>query len=155
VAEPFLRPGTTLLHGITFGGHPVAAAIALKNIDIFERDRILDNVRELAPHLRRRMHELGELPIVADVRGDGFFFAAELTNGVGEGRLTNEERQLLVRDVIPAELRKAGLIARADDRGGPLVQIAPPLVCDRDDLDRIVEGLGDVLVEAGRRIGLR
>jgi adenosylmethionine-8-amino-7-oxononanoate aminotransferase len=154
VAEPFFRPGTALLHGITFGGHPVAAAIALKNIEIFERDRVLDNVRELAPHLRRRMHELAELPVVADVRGDGFFFAAELTNGVGDGRLTDEERALLVRDVVPAELRKAGLIARADDRGEPLVQIAPPLVCDQDDLDRIVQGLGDVLVEAGRRIGL-
>jgi adenosylmethionine-8-amino-7-oxononanoate aminotransferase len=133
VAEPFYRPGQALSHGITFGGHPLAAAIARRNLEIFERDKILDGVRELAPHLRARMHELRELPGVLDVRGDGFFYAAELD----------------VEDLNPirAGLLRAGLIARADDRGAPVVQIAPPLVCEREQLDEIVDKVGAVLGE--------
>ena len=137
VAEPFYRPGQALSHGITFGGHPVAAAIALRNLDIFERDKILDGVRELAPHLRARMHELAALPIVREVRGDGFFYAAELLL----------EDATLIKGAIPRRLREVGLIARADDRGAPVVQIAPPLVCEREHLDEIVDKIGNVLGE--------
>jgi adenosylmethionine-8-amino-7-oxononanoate aminotransferase len=133
VAEPFYRPGQALSHGLTFGGHPLAAAIALRNLDIFERDKILDGVRDRTSHLRQRWQELRQLPGVVDVRGDGFFYAAELD----------------VEDLNPikAGLLKAGLIARADDRGAPVVQIAPPLVCEREHLDEIVNKVGDVLGE--------
>jgi adenosylmethionine-8-amino-7-oxononanoate aminotransferase len=134
VAEPFYRPGQALSHGLTFGGHPLAAAIALRNLDIFERDKILDGVRELAPHLKARMRELEALDVVREVRGDGFFYAAELD----------------VDDLNPirAGLLRAGLIARTDDRGAPVVQIAPPLVCEREHLDEIVDRIGDVLGES-------
>ncbi|MFC0434252.1 aminotransferase class III-fold pyridoxal phosphate-dependent enzyme [Kutzneria buriramensis] len=134
VAEPFYRPGQALSHGLTFGGHPLAAAIALRNLDIFERDKILDGVRELAPHLSSRMHELEALDVVKEVRGDGFFYAAELD----------------VDDLNPirAGLLRAGLIARADDRGAAVVQIAPPLVCEREHLDEIVDKIGGVLGES-------
>ena len=133
-AEPFYRPGQTLSHGITFGGHPLSAAIALRNLDIFERDKILDGVRERSPHLRARMRELRELPGVVDIRGDGFFYAVELD----------------IDDLNPikAGLLRAGLIARADDRGAPVVQIAPPLVCEREQLDEIVDRIGGVLGES-------
>ncbi|HEY0495005.1 MAG TPA: aminotransferase class III-fold pyridoxal phosphate-dependent enzyme [Kutzneria sp.] len=133
VAEPFFRPGQALAHGLTFGGHPLAAAIALRNLEIFERDKILDGVRERTPHLRARMRELRELPGVVDVRGDGFFYAAELA----------------VDDLAPitAGLLDAGLIARTDSRGKPVVQIAPPLVCEREHLDEIVDRIGGVLAE--------
>jgi adenosylmethionine-8-amino-7-oxononanoate aminotransferase len=134
VAEPYYRPGQSLSHGLTFGGHPLAAAIALRNLDIFERDKILDGVRELTPHLRARTQELRELPGVVDVRGDGFFYAAEL-----------ETDDL---NPIKAGLLRAGLIARADDRGKPVVQIAPPLVCEREQLDEIVDKVGAVLGES-------
>jgi adenosylmethionine-8-amino-7-oxononanoate aminotransferase len=134
VAEPYYRPGQALSHGLTFGGHPLAAAIALRNLEIFERDKILDGVRELAPHLRSRMQELRELPGVVDVRGDGFFYAAELDVDDLTG--------------IKAGLLRAGLIARADDRGAPVVQIAPPLVCEREQLDEIVTKIGSVLEES-------
>ncbi|MGW4334741.1 aspartate aminotransferase family protein [Rhodococcus koreensis] len=154
VAEPFFRAGQTLMHGITFGGHPLSAAIALQNIEIFERDRILDHVRVLTPHLKTRMHALAELPIVGDVRGDGFFFAAELVTGAGNERLGDADRDFLVRQYIPSRFREAGLIARADDRGEPLVQIAPPLVSTRAELDTVVDALHDVLVDAGDKIGL-
>ncbi len=134
VAEPFYRPGQALSHGLTFGGHPLSAAIALRNLEIFERDKILDGVRELTPHLGARMRELAELDIVKEVRGDGFFYAAELD----------------VEDLAPiaAGLRNAGLIARTDSRGKPVVQIAPPLVCERRHLDEIVDKIGGVLGES-------
>jgi adenosylmethionine-8-amino-7-oxononanoate aminotransferase len=154
VAEPFFRPGATVLHGITFAGHPLSAAIALRNIEIFERDGVLDNVRTLAPYLRQRMQTLTVVPIVGDIRGDGFFYAAELVGTEFGDKLNADQRQLLVREYLPQRLRDAGLIARADDRGEPVVQIAPPLVCTKADLDTIVEALRAVLTDAGEKIGL-
>ncbi|WP_166904058.1 aspartate aminotransferase family protein [Mycobacterium sp. DL440] len=154
VAEPFFRPGQVLQHGITFAGHPLSAAIALQNIKIFERDRVLENVRELAPYLKNRMTGLLSLPIVGDVRGDGFFFAAELVATEQGDRLNAEQRDFFVRQYLPSRIREAGLIARADDRGEPLVQIAPPLVCTKAELDTIVDALQEVLTDAGEKIGL-
>lgn len=155
VAEPFFRPGQSLLHGITFGGHPLAAAIALQNIEIFERDHVLDNVRELAPYLKMRMEALTALPVVGDVRGDGFFFATELVGSDLDDQLTPQQRELVVRQYLPARIREAGLIARADDRGEPLIQIAPPLVCTKTELDTIVDSLAEILIDTGETLGLR
>jgi adenosylmethionine-8-amino-7-oxononanoate aminotransferase len=155
VAEPLYRPGTTLLHGITFGGHPLSAAIALKNIEIFERDRVLENVRALEPYLRSRLtEEVLPLPIVGDVRGDGFFFAAELTPDGGEGRFESAEASRLVREVLPPLLLEAGLIARADDRLDPVLQIAPPLISGRQVLDEVVDAMRWSLAQAGERLGI-
>src|SRR5262249_12757780 len=91
VAEPFYERDRTLLHGITFGGHPVSAAIALRNIEIFERDGILENVRAHEQRLRERMESLRELPIVGDVRGAGYFWAAELVKDEAGTRLSAHE----------------------------------------------------------------
>ncbi len=155
VAEPFYRPGVTLLHGVTFGGHPLSASIALKNIEIFERERILENVRRLEPYLRERLEEqIAPLDIVGDVRGDGFFFAAELTPDGADGRFELADSTRLVREVLPAALLEVGLIARADDRGDPVVQIAPPLICDKGALDELVNRLRDAIVLAGDMIGI-
>jgi adenosylmethionine-8-amino-7-oxononanoate aminotransferase len=154
VAEPFYRPEQTLLHGITFAGHPVSAAIALHNIEVFERDNVLAHVRELTPYLQERMRPLTSLPIVGDIRGDGFFYAVELVGTEDGARVDPEQRELLVRDYLPRRIREAGLIARADDRGEPVVQIAPPLVSTRAELDMIVESLHEVLTDAGAKIGL-
>jgi adenosylmethionine-8-amino-7-oxononanoate aminotransferase len=154
VAEHLYRDGTTLAHGVTFGGHPLSAAIALRNIEIFERDEVLANVRELEPHLRHALEEqLLPLPIVGDVRGDGFFFAAELTPG-GERRFAAEDASRLVRTILPPLLREAGLIARADDRGDPVLQIAPPLIADRAVLDEVVSAMRRALSAAGEMVGL-
>jgi adenosylmethionine-8-amino-7-oxononanoate aminotransferase len=151
VAEALYGPAIQLSHGITFGGHPVSAAIALRNLDIFERDGVLENVHELTPYLSGRLQELRALPIVGDVRGDGFFWAVELV-GEDNRRLDADEREDLLRGFIPRRLRELGLIARADDRGDSIVQIAPPLVCDRDDLDTIVAGLEQLLTDAGAHL---
>jgi adenosylmethionine-8-amino-7-oxononanoate aminotransferase len=155
VAEPFYTGATTLLHGITFGGHPVAAAVALANLDIFERDGVLENVRTREPWLKAELEsELLRLPIVGDVRGMGFFWAFELVGGHRERRFDDDERERLLRGFLPGRLRQAGLIARADDRGDAVLQIAPPLIADREQLSDMVAALADVLADAGRFMGL-
>jgi adenosylmethionine-8-amino-7-oxononanoate aminotransferase len=155
VAEPLYEPGTMLLHGITFGGHPLSAAIALRNIEIFAREGVLANVRELEPYLRRRLEEeVLTLPLVGDVRGDGFFFCAELTPDGGDGRFEPEDVRWLVREIVPRLLLEHGLIARADDRGDPVLMIAPPLISDERVLDEVVESMRDVLAAAGEEIGV-
>ncbi len=153
VVEALRRPGVTLLHGVTFGGHPLAAAIALKNIEIFERDGVLENVRAREPYLRRRLEEeVLPLPIVGDVRGDGFFFAAEMTPDGGEGRFEPDQVTALVKEIVPRLLLEHGLIARADDRGDPVLMIAPPLIADEAVLDEVVVAMRDVLAAAGEEI---
>jgi hypothetical protein len=155
-AERVIEPiaGGVYRHGITFGGHPVSAAIALQNMDIFERDGVLENVRSLTPVLREKLQVLHELPIVGDVRGDGFFWAMELVRDPGNGRFDQAERDDLLRGFLPRRLREAGLIARADDRGDAVLQIAPPLVSDAALLDDIVARLHDVLADAGAHMGV-
>ena len=154
VAKPLYENERTLLHGITFGGHPLSAAIALKNIEIFERDGVLENVRNLEAHLQARLQELRSLPIVGDVRGAGFFWALELVKDEAGTPFEANERERLLRAFLPGRLLKAGLIARADDRGDSVLQIAPPPICDTDVLDRIVEMIGEVLADAGELLGM-
>jgi adenosylmethionine-8-amino-7-oxononanoate aminotransferase len=155
VAEPLLAADTgALRHGITFGGHPLSSAIALKNLEIFERDGVLENVRALEPHLAGRLEELRALPLVGDVRGRGFFWALELVRDEANGTFDKEERDRLLRGFLPRRLLDAGVIARCDDRGDSVLQLAPPLVCDAQVLDEIVDRVGEVLEEAGRFMGV-
>lgn len=154
VAHPFFQGGNTLLHGITFGGHPLSAVIALKNLEIFARERVIENVLALEPYLQAQLEELRELPIVGDVRGAGFFWAVELVKGDGETRLTAEEREKVLRGFMPKAMREAGLIARADDRGDAIFQIAPPLIADTRVLDELIAKMRAVLTDAGKLLGL-
>jgi adenosylmethionine-8-amino-7-oxononanoate aminotransferase len=152
VTEVLNRPGAILNHGYTFGGHPLSAAIALRSLDIMERDRILDNVRALQDHLATRMTALKTLPIVGDVRGAGFFYACELVGDLDDGGFSDTARAALVADLVPRRLREAGLLARVYNRAAPLVQIAPPLISDRQLLDRIADIIADTLDEASARL---
>jgi adenosylmethionine-8-amino-7-oxononanoate aminotransferase len=155
IAAPLYEDGRTLLHGITFGGHPLCAVIALKNLEIFERDGVLENVRAREPTLRQLLESLRDLPIVGDVRGVGFFWAVELVKGAGNERLNADERERVLRGFMPGALREAGLIARADDRGDAVLQIAPPLISDEAVLEEIVAGMRTVLAGAGRLLGVQ
>ena len=152
VAEVINRPGAVLNHGYTFAGHPLSAAIALRNLDIMERDRILDNVRALQGDLAKRMTALKDLPIVGDVRGTGFFYACELVGDLDDGGFSDTARKELVAGLIPRRLREAGLLARVYDRSAPLVQIAPPLISDGTLLDRIAAIIAGTLAEASARL---
>ena len=154
VAAPLYDSGRTLLHGITFGGHPLSAAIALKNLELFERERVLDNVRAHEPHLSNLLDSLRSLPIVGDVRGSGFFWAVEMVPDGPSSRFDAEQREELLRRRLPGALIEAQLIARGDDRGDTVIQIAPPLVCDRQILEDLVGRLGDVLVNLSDHMGI-
>jgi adenosylmethionine-8-amino-7-oxononanoate aminotransferase len=155
VAEPLFGPKRMLRHGITFGGHPLAAAVALKNLEIFERDQVLENVRANEAYLADRMQTLRSLPIVGDVRGRGYFWATELVKDADNTRFEADERERLLRGFLPGRLLEAGLIARGDDRGDSVLQIAPPLIADQDVLDAIVDRLHEVLSDAGEHMGVR
>jgi adenosylmethionine-8-amino-7-oxononanoate aminotransferase len=153
VMEPFLESTSMYSHGITFGGHPVMSAIALKNIEIMKRDGIVEHVRANEDVFRRKLETLLDLRIVGDVRGAGFFFAVELVKDK-DTRTTfdDDECEALLRGFLSQALFDAGLICRADDRGDPVVQISPPLVAGEEEMDEIVRILGEVLEEAQRRI---
>jgi adenosylmethionine-8-amino-7-oxononanoate aminotransferase len=148
VAAPLYDAGRMLLHGITFAGHPLCAAIALRNLEIFRRDGILENVRALEPHLQARLDELRALPIVGDVRGAGFFWAIELVGDEEGRRLDADERERVLRGFLPGRLLEAGLIARPDDRGDAVLHVAPPLISDAAVLDELAAKVGEVLTEA-------
>jgi len=154
VSAPLDEAQRTFLHGITFGGHPVCAAIALKNLELFEREGVLDNVQAHEAHLERRLSDLGRLPIVADIRGSGFFWAVEMVPDGPESRFDAEQREELLRRCLPDALIKAELIARGDDRGDTVIQIAPPLVCDAQMLDDLVARLGHVLELVSDHMGI-
>jgi len=154
VMEPFLHGHAMYMHGITFGGHPVQAAIALKNIEIMRRERIVEHVADQQGAFRATLSQLLELPIVGDLRGTGFFYALELVKDK-ETRETfsDDECETLLRDFLSPRLFEAGLICRADDRGDPVVQISPPLVAEQAQFDEIVGILGEVLAEASEQVG--
>jgi adenosylmethionine-8-amino-7-oxononanoate aminotransferase len=153
VMEPFLDGSATYTHGITFGGHPVQCAIALKNIEIMKRERVVENVRDNADAFRATLEQLLDLPIVGDVRGTGFFYAIELVKDK-ETRVSfdEDECESLLRGFLSPALFEKGLICRADDRGDPVVQISPPLIATQKEFDEIAGTLGEVLAEAWQQI---
>ncbi len=156
VAEPFLEEKSMFSHGITFGGHPVMCAIALKNIEIMKRERIVEGVVEHEHAFRSTLEQLLELPIVGDVRGTGFFYAIELVKDKDTREtFTDDECEWLLRDFLSRRMFERGLICRADDRGDPVIQISPPLVARQPEFDRIVEVLGGTLAEAWDELNKR
>jgi adenosylmethionine-8-amino-7-oxononanoate aminotransferase len=152
LAEPFLEHRASFAHGLTFGGHPVSCAVALANLDVFENEAVLDNVVAHESGFRARLDALRDVPIVGDVRGAGFFQALEMVpDQSSDARFTSEQSEELLRGFLLPQFYAAGLIARADDRGDPVVQLAPPLIAGDAELDRIAEVLREVLSEASAR----
>ena len=149
VAAPFMEGTNIINHGITYGGHPVACAVALKNLEVMEREDVIGNVQRNEPYFRELLDRLGEKPIVGDVRGAGYFHSLELVKDK-ETKQTfdDEESEYLLREFLSGRLYEAGLICRADDRGDPVIQLSPPLIATREDLEHIHEILDTVLDEA-------
>jgi adenosylmethionine-8-amino-7-oxononanoate aminotransferase len=153
LAEPFLHGDASFTHGFTFAGHPVSCAVALANLDAFEREGILERVRATRSSFRSSLESLGDLPIVGDVRGDGFFYAIELVKEkTSRERFGAEETERLLRGFLQPALFESGLICRVDDRGDPVVQLSPPLICGQAEFDLMAQVLRYVLTEAWRRI---
>src|SRR5438874_1400748 len=153
LTKPFMEDTKMYAHGITFGGHPVQSAVALKNIEIMKRDRIVEHVAETQDTFRQTLSQLLDLPIVGDVRGTGFFYAVELVKDKDTREsFDHDECESLLRGFLSPRLFERGLICRSDDRGDPVVQISPPLVAGQQQFDEIVSILGDVLTEAWTRV---
>ncbi len=151
--EPFLQGTSSFAHGFTFGGHPMCCAVALANIDAFEQEAINEHVRENEPAFRAMLDSLRDIPIVGDVRGAGFFQAIELVKDQDtQESFSDEESETLLRGFLSAELYKRGLICRADDRGDPVVQLAPPLISGAAEFAEIESVLRPVLSEAAERM---
>jgi adenosylmethionine-8-amino-7-oxononanoate aminotransferase len=153
VAEPFMSGNNTFVHGLTFGGHPLSAAVALANLDIFEREDLCGHVQAKEGEFRSMLDGLRELPIVGDVRGAGFFQAIELVKDQDTKQSFDDaESEELLRGFISGELFQRGLICRADDRGDPVIQLSPPLIADSEQFDEIDTVLRSVLTEAWDRV---
>jgi adenosylmethionine-8-amino-7-oxononanoate aminotransferase len=153
VVEPFLQGDMLFAHGYTFGGHPVSARVALANLDLFDREGLNQHVLDNQDAFRATLERLNDLPIVGDVRGDGYFYGIELV----KDKATKEtfdagESERLLRGFLSRALFEAGLYCRADDRGDPVVQLAPPLICDQTHFDEAEQVLRSVLTEAWGRL---
>ena len=134
--EPFAKEQNTFYHGYTFGGHPVAAAVAMANLDIFEREGLNENVRDNADKFKETLEKLKDLDIVGDVRGAGYFYGIELVKDKSTKETFNdEESERLLRQYLSPALWEAGLYCRADDRGDPVIQLAPPITIGQPEFD--------------------
>lgn len=154
--EPFGDPATPaamFAHGYTFGGHPVSTAVGLANLEAFEREGVLEHVRANEGAFRATLERLLDLPIVGDVRGDGFFYGIELVKDKTTKETFDEaESERLLRGYLSTALFDAGLYCRADDRGDPVIQLSPPLICDQQHFDEIEAILRGVLTVAWSRL---
>ncbi|MBW1598206.1 aspartate aminotransferase family protein [Streptomyces sp. JJ38] len=153
LAEPFYQGDNTFLHGYTFGGHPVSAAVALANLDIFEREGLNQHVLDNESAFHGTLSKLLDLPIVGDVRGNGYFYGIELVKDKATKETFNEEEtERVLYGFLSKALFDNGLYCRADDRGDPVVQLAPPLISDQGTFDEIEQTLRAVLTEAWTKL---
>ena len=147
--EPFLKGAESFAHGYTFGGHPVSTAVAMANLDIFENEGVLENVRDNEAGFRATLERLKDLPIVGDIRGDGYFYGIELVKDKDTKETFNdEEAEKLLRGFLSKALYDEGLYCRADDRGDPVIQLSPPLICTQEHFDEMEQILRVVLDKA-------
>ena len=151
-----MHDNASFAHGFTFAGHPVAAAVAMANLDVFEREDLCGHVLAKEGEFRQMLESLRDLPIVGDVRGAGFFQAIELVKDKEtKESFDDEEAEDLLRGYLSGELYKRGLICRADDRGDPVIQLAPPLIADTEQFEEIHDVLRGVLTDAWERVQSR
>jgi adenosylmethionine-8-amino-7-oxononanoate aminotransferase len=151
--EPFLDGDALFAHGYTFGGHPVSARVALANLDLFDREGLNQHVLDNQDRFRATLEKLHDLPIVGDVRGDGYFYGIELVKDkTTKETFDADESERLLRGFLSKALFDAGLYCRADDRGDPVVQLAPPLICDQAHFDEAEQILRGVLTDAWHRL---
>ncbi|WAL39890.1 aspartate aminotransferase family protein [Brevibacterium sp. BRM-1] len=151
--EPFGKGGETFYHGYTFGGHPVACAVAMKNLDIFEREGLNENVLTNGPAFRATLEKLKDLPIVGDVRGEGFFYGIELVKDKEtKESFSDEESERILKGYVSNALFDEGLYCRADDRGDPVIQLSPPLTVGQAEFDEMEGILRKVLTNAWEKI---
>ncbi|MEV5053442.1 aspartate aminotransferase family protein [Arthrobacter sp. LAR12-1-1.1] len=147
--EPFAKGDAFFKHGYTFGGHPVAAAVALANLDIFEREGLNQHVLGNEDAFRNTLEKLLDLPVVGDVRGSGYFYGIELVKDKAtKETFTPEESHRILKTFLSKELFENGLYCRADDRGDPVIQLSPPLIVGQSEFDEMEQILRHTLTAA-------
>lgn len=141
-------------HGATWGGHPVATAVAVANISAMRDEAVIDNVQSLESHFHQGLDAIvAAHPCVREWRGTGFFYALEFTGDRGSGRELRPEQEIaLVREVMPRAMRDVNLITRPDDRGATLLMLSPPLVADRGVIDDLLDKVDAVVGVVDARV---
>ncbi|GAB2460560.1 aspartate aminotransferase family protein [Streptomyces incanus] len=153
LAEPFYQGDNVFLHGYTFGGHPVSAAVGVANLDLFEREGLNQHVLDHEDAFRSTLEKLYDLPIVGDIRGNGFFYGIELVKDKHTKETFDDaETERVLYGFLSKQLYENGLYCRADDRGDPVVQLAPPLISDQETFDEIEQILRATLSEAWTKL---
>jgi adenosylmethionine-8-amino-7-oxononanoate aminotransferase len=142
-------------HGSTFGGHPVAAAVALANIEVIESEGLLENVLNLEGHFGESLRKLADRhPLVKDVRGMGFFWALEIDPAWKDGRALEYSDYLrLFKQELFDDLLEAGLICRVDDRESPVIQLSPALTVTAEEIDLLVSMLEPGITSLEEKLG--
>ncbi len=143
VAEPIIERGGEWVHGFTYSGHPVCAAVALRNLQVIRDEDLVGRVRtSIGPYFQRRLRELAEHPLVGEVRGVGMLAAVELVADRSTRALHDADVRIAyrVRDVC----YRNGLIVRAARN---CMMMAPPLVISEAEVDSFVSILRDALDE--------
>lgn len=149
IYEPFGKGDAIFGHGYTWGGHPIGCAAALANLDVFEKENLLGHVLDNENLFRQTLEKLKDLPIVGDVRGDGYFYGIELVKDkTTKETFTEAESDRVLRDILSPTLWANGLYCRADDRGDPVVQVAPPLVAGPEEFTFMEQVLRGALEKA-------
>src|SRR6266480_3682057 len=131
----------TFGHVFTYSGHPVAAAVALKTLEIYARDRVIEQAAAKAPRFQARLHALGAHPLVGEARGIGLIGGVELVADKRTKRSFDRECGVGARCVRFAE--DNGLIVRAV--AGDVVSICPPLVITTQEIDELFDRLARAL----------
>jgi 4-aminobutyrate--pyruvate transaminase len=131
----------TFGHGFTYGGHPVAAAVALKALEIYARDRVVEQAAAKAPRFQTRLRKLGEHPLVGEARGMGLVGGIELVADKASKRGFDPKRGVAMRAVQFAQ--EEGVISRF--LAGDTVSICPPLVITEDEIDEMFDRLARAL----------
>jgi len=140
-------------HGFTFGGHPMATAVALANIDVMEREGVIDNVVANESLLQAALDSLRDIPIVGDVRGAGYFWAVEMVACQSTKQKFTPQVAAELTAFITAEVFRRGVFCRAENRGDPVIQLAPPLIAGPDEFAEILAVLRPLLEETSERLG--
>jgi adenosylmethionine-8-amino-7-oxononanoate aminotransferase len=151
IADAFLgAEQNKLMHGITFGGHPVSAAAALANLAILEREQLCNRSQLSGEYLMGQLKEaLDASAIVGDIRGLGLFIGIELVKDRRTRESLHGEANV---GWLSDQLLQHGVICRADDRLDPVIQLSPPLVISKEEMDRVVAVLAKVIGELEKRM---
>jgi adenosylmethionine-8-amino-7-oxononanoate aminotransferase len=147
VEEIAASPLGSFVHGATFGGHPVATAVAVANLTAMRDERVIENVVAHQQFLAGEVQGLVDAyDVVKEARGMGYFYAFELAASRADDReLTPEQSAGLLGGELARYIREAGLLIRPDDRGATMLVIAPPLICGPTELDDLIDRVSQVL----------